>query len=66
MSPAPVRSHVSQPRDVADHLIAQVRLDRHFRQLARQAVYLLFTESSYACSVVNMEFGHELRAGRGS
>jgi hypothetical protein len=66
VSPAPVRSHVSQPLDVVLHLSAQIRLYCHLRQLPCEAVHLLFAEVADARGLVDVEFGHQLCADLGS
>ena len=62
MSPAPVRSHIPQPLDIVLQLLLQILLQRHLRQLPCQAIDLLVDQRADARGVVNVEFGHELRA----
>lgn len=63
VSPASVRSHISQPLDIVLQLLLQILLQRHLRQLPCQAVDLLVGQGADARRVVDVEFRHELRAG---
>lgn len=63
MSSPPVRSHIPQPLDIILQLLLQILLQRHLRQLPCQAVDLLVGQRTDARCVVDVEFGHELRAG---
>ena len=63
MPPPPVRPHIPQPLDIFLQLLLQILLQRHLRQLQRQAVDLPVAQGADARRAVNVELRHELRAG---